>query len=329
MKAWIQHEFGDPSEVLRWQETKSLKPGKGQLRIRVLGAGLNFPDLLCIQGKYQVKPELPFTPGAEAFGIIEACGPDCQIFKEGNQVMGIASHGAFAEEMLIEEKQAYQVPENFLVEHAAGFLMTHQTSYFALVHRAALRPGETLLVHGGSGGVGTTAIQIGKTLGARVFATAGTDEKLEICRQCGADEVLNYEKEDFTLAVKEWTAGKGADVIYDPVGGEVLERSTKCIAWEGRLLVIGFAGGTIPKIAANRILLKNISVIGLYWGNYMMHNPTLIRETQQRLYALYEKGKIKPVIHQTFQMDQLQNSLELLSRRKIQGKLVLVNSASG
>ena len=197
MKTWIQEEFGEPSEVLKWKEVPSLVPEKAQLKIRVLGAGLNFPDLLCIQGKYQVKPELPFTPGAEAFGVVEATGPDCRIFREGERVMGIASHGAFAEEMLIEEKQAFQVPETLPVEHAAGFLMTHQTSYFALVHRAALKPGETLLVHGGSGGVGTTAIQIGKALGARVFATAGTEEKLEICRQCGADEVVNYEKDDF------------------------------------------------------------------------------------------------------------------------------------
>ncbi len=297
MKAWIQEEFGEPSEVLKWKEVPSLVPEKAQLKIRVLGAGLNFPDLLCIQGKYQVKPELPFTPGAEAFGVVEATGPDCRIFKEGERVMGIASHGAFAEEMLIEEKQAFQVPETLPVEHAAGFLMTHQTSYFALVHR--------------------------------VFATAGTEEKLEICRQCGADEVVNYEKDDFIAAVKEWTGGRGADVIYDPVGGEILELSTKCIAWEGRLLVIGFAGGTIPKIAANRILLKNISVIGLFWGNYMMHNPTLIRETQQRLYALYDKGKIKPVIHQADKMDQLQQSLELLANRRIHGKLVLVNPVSG
>ena len=327
MKAWIQEEFGEPSEVLKWEDRESLNPGKGQIRIRVLGAGLNFPDLLCIQGKYQVRPDLPFTPGAEAFGTVETCGEDCRIFQEGDRVMGIASHGAFAEEMLIDEKQAFHVPENIPVQHAAGFLMTHQTSYFALVHRATLKPGETLLVHGGSGGVGTTAIQIGKALGARVFATAGTEEKLEICRQCGADEVVNYKKDDFVSAVKEWTEGRGADVIYDPVGGEILELSTKCIAWEGRLLVIGFAAGTIPKIAANRILLKNISVIGLFWGNYMIHNPTLIRETQQRLYALYDKRKINPVIHQSYSMEQLQQSLELLSNRKIKGKLILLNSS--
>ena len=326
MNAWIQDEFGDPREVLEWRESAAAQPGAGQLKIRVEGAGLNFPDMLCIQGKYQVKPPLPFTPGAECSGIVEECGPGCKLFKPGDRVMGIATQGAFAEQMILEEKQAYPVPEEFPVEHAAGFLMTHQTSYFALVHRTSIKPGETLLVHGGAGGVGTTAIQIGKALGASVLATAGTEEKLEICRQCGADQVLNYSRDDFVEAVKEWTGGRGADVIYDPVGGEVLERSTKCIAWEGRLLVIGFAGGTIPKLAANRILLKNISVVGLFWGNYIMHNPDLIRETQQKLYTLYEQKKIRPVIHEARPMDQLLDALDLLNERRINGKLVLVNS---
>ena len=239
MKAWIQEEFGEPSEVLKWKEVPSLVPEKAQLKIRVLGAGLNFPDLLCIQGKYQVKPELPFTPGAEAFGVVEATGPD-QDFQGRRPGDGHCQPWRLRRGNADRGKTGFSGTEILPVEHAAGFLMTHQTSYFALVHRAALKPGESLLVHGGSGGVGTTAIQIGKALGARVFATAGTEEKLEICRQCGADEVVNYEKDDFIAAVKEWTGGRGADVIYDPVGGEILELSTKCIAWEGRLLVIGF-----------------------------------------------------------------------------------------
>ncbi len=323
MKAWFTEAFGTPEKVLRWSKGSTLNPGKGQVRIRVHAASLNFPDLLCIQGKYQVRPPLPFTPGTEAVGVVEECGAECSLFEEGTRVMGLATSGAFAEQMLLDESQAYSVPDSMPDKHASGFLMTHQTSYFALVHRARLQPGEVLLVHGAAGGVGTTAVQIGKALGATVIATAGSSEKIEICRECGADHVINYLQDDFVEAVKGITGGLGADVIYDPVGGEVLERSTKCIAWEGRLLVIGFAGGTIPSLAANRILLKNISIVGLYWGNYMKYNPALIRETQKRLYEMYEKDELRPVADDSFSMEQLISALDQLIQRKVHGKLVL------
>ncbi|MEE2717437.1 MAG: NADPH:quinone oxidoreductase family protein [SAR324 cluster bacterium] len=323
MKAWTLGEFGPHRKVLQWQKLPEPEPGTGQVRVRVGATGINFPDLLCIEGKYQEKPPLPFVPGMEAMGVVESVGPDCRLLNVGDRIIGSAKVGAFAEAMLFDEFSSYRIPDAMTDEDAGGFLVTHQTSYFALVHRAQLQPEEVLLVHGGAGGVGTTAIQLGKILGATVIATAGSEEKLEICRQCGADHVINYETTDFVEAVKEITNGRGADVIYDPVGGEILERSTKCIAWEGRLLVIGFAGGQIPKVAANRILLKNISVIGLFWGNYFKHNPGLVRETQNRLNALYERGRLKPVIYQVRPLSELLDALDVVAQRQVYGKLVL------
>ena len=327
MKAWTIGEFGPHQEVLQWQEIPVPEPSPGQVRIRVGATGINFPDLLCIEGKYQVKPPLPFTPGMEAMGVVESVGPDCRVLKVGDRVIGSATVGAFAEVMLLDEFSSYRIPDAMTKEDAGGFLVTHQTSYFALVHRTQLQPKEVLLVHGGAGGVGTTAIQLGKILGATVIATAGSEEKLEVCRQCGADHVINYETSDFVEAVKEITKGRGADVIYDPVGGEILELSTKCIAWEGRLLVIGFAGGQIPKLAANRILLKNISVVGLFWGNYLKHNPGLVRETQNRLNALYERGRLKPVIYRVMPLSELPEALDVVAQRQVYGKLILKPNA--
>jgi NADPH2:quinone reductase len=323
MKAWTLGEFGPHQEVLQWQDIPEPEPGPGQVRIRIGATGINFPDLLCIEGKYQVKPPLPFTPGMEAMGVVETVGSDCRLLKVGDRVIGSATVGAFAEVMLLDESSSYRIPDAMTDEDAGGFLVTHQTSYFALVHRAQLQPEEVLLVHGGAGGVGTTAIQLGKILGATVIATAGSEKKLEICRQCGADHVINYETSDFVETVKQITKGRGADVIYDPVGGEILELSTKCIAWEGRLLVIGFAGGQIPKVAANRVLLKNIAVIGLHWGNYLKHNPGLVRETQDRLNALYERGRLKPVIYQVRPLSELPDALNTVAQRQVYGKLIL------
>ena len=208
-------------------------------------------------------------------------------------------------------------------EDAAAFQMNYQTSYFALDYRAGLKESEYLLVHGGAGGVGTAAIQIGNALGARVIATAGTTEKLELCRQCGAEYLINYRTENFVEKVQEITKGKGADVIFDPVGGDVFDQSTKCVAWEGRILIIGFTSGRIPEIRTNKILLKNMSVIGLWWGNYRLHNPQLIEETQERLYQMYADGAVKPVIHSSLGFTDLPVALELLENRKSYGKVIL------
>jgi NADPH2:quinone reductase len=240
--------------------------------------------------------------------------------------MGTNFTGAFAQYMLLGEQAMFKVPEIMSDKEAGGFFIVYQTSYFGLVHRARLQPGEVLLVHGGAGGVGLAAIQIGKAMGATVIATASNTEKLDICRQSGAHHAINYQKEDFVKAVTEITQGKGADVIFDPVGGEVFDRSSKCIAWEGRLIVIGFASGRIPEISANRILLKNISVKGLWCGSYNVHNPQLINDTQNSLYELYSQNKVKPVIYRSFQLNDLPKALELIESRKSYGKMILLCS---
>jgi NADPH2:quinone reductase len=325
MYAWTLEKFGHFKDVLQWTEVHKPQPKKNEALIKVSASGVNFPDLLAIAGKYQIKPPLPFIPGGEAAGIVVGKGEKCS-FNIGDRVMGTNFTGAFAEYMLLDEMAMYKVPENMSNREAGGFLIVYQTSYFGLVYRAKLQPGEVLLVHGGAGGVGLAAIQIGKALGATVIATASSAEKLDICRQFGAHHAINYQKEDFVEAVAEITQGKGADVIYDPVGGDVFDGSTKCIAWEGRLIVIGFASGRIPEIAANRILLKNISVIGLLWGSYQVHNPQLIKDAQNSLYEFYSQNKIKPVICRSFQLNDLPRALEFLESRKSYGKIILLSN---
>jgi NADPH2:quinone reductase len=321
MQAWTVHNFGYYKEQLKLEERDLPQVTGSDALIKVKAMGINFFDLLAIAGKYQVKAPLPFVPGAEAAGEVVAAGDTCDL-KVGERVM--TSHsGAFAEFMVAPQEATFRLPSNMPYEDAAAFQLIYQTSYFALVHRAGLKQAEYLLVHGGAGGVGTAAIQIGKALGARVIATAGTSEKLEICRQCGAEYLINYRNENFIDKVKEFTEGKGADVIYDPVGGDVFDQSTRCIAWEGRILVIGFTSGRIPVIRTNKILLKNISVIGLWWGSYRLHNPQLIEETQQRLYQMYADGAIKPVIHSSLRFKDLPVALELIESRKSYGKVVI------
>ena len=325
MRAWQFDEFGDYREVLKWREVPSPQPGKGEALLRVHAASINFPDLLLVAGTYQYKPPLPATPGIEAVGTVVEVGENSTL-KVGDRVMAFATGGgAFADQMLTEQGNSFPVPTGMSDYDAASMLTTYQTSYVGLVHRARLQRGETLLVHGGAGGVGISAIQLGKILGAEVIATAGSAEKLEICRRVGAQHVINYRKDDFVSAVKDITAGRGADVIYDPVGGEVFDRSSKCIAWEGRLLVIGFASGRIPDIAANRILLKNMSVVGLFWGSYLVHNAGLMTKVHTELASLYKRGEIRPVIHNAIPMQQLIEGLEGVESRKTYGKVVLYN----
>jgi NADPH2:quinone reductase len=324
MYAWTLEKFGHFKDVLQWTEVPKPQPKENEALIKVSASGVNFPDLLAIAGKYQIRPPLPFIPGGEAAGIVVGKGEKC-CFNIGDRVMGTNFTGAYAEYMLLEEQAMFKVPEIMSDKEAGGFLIVYQTSYFGLVHRARLQTGEILLVHGGAGGVGLAAIQIGKALGATVIATASSAEKLDICRQSGAHHAINYQKEDFVEAVTEITQGKGADVIYDPVGGDVFDMSTKCIAFEGRLIVIGFASGRIPEIAANRILLKNISVMGLLWGSYKLHNPQSIADTQNSLYEFYSQNKIKPVIYRSFPLNDLPEALELLESRRSYGKMILLS----
>jgi len=322
MQAWTVHNFGHYQEQLVLEDHDLPQATGSDALIKVSAAGINFFDLLLIAGKYQVNEPLPFVAGAEAAGEVVDVGDACDL-KVGERVM-TRHPGAFAEYMIAPQAvTTIRLPENMSYRDAAAFQFNYQTSYFALAHRARLKQAEYLLVHGGAGGVGTAAIQIGKALGAKVIATAGSSEKLEICRQCGAEFLINYNTDDFVEKVMEFTAGKGADVIYDPVGGDVFDRSTRCIAWEGRILIIGFTSGRIPEIRTNKILLKNMSVIGLWWGNYRLYNPQLIERTRQRLYQMYEEGQIKPVIHSAIEFKNLPQALELIESRKSYGKVVI------
>jgi NADPH2:quinone reductase len=298
-----------------------LRPGTLQVEVRA--AGCNFFDILMMQGRYQVKPPFPFIPGAEIAGVVRRVGPGVRGFAVGDRVLASAGLGGFAELALAPAGTCYPLPEGMSFAEGAAFPIIYPTSYAGLVYRAALQPKEDLLVHAAAGGVGIAAVQIGKALGARVIATAGGAEKLEIARREGADELIDYQKEDFAARVQELTGGKGADVIYDSVGGEIFEKSLKCIAWNGRLLVIGFASGTIPSVQANRILLKNIAITGLHWGAHASKDPEKIPRTFEALFELYRAGKIRPVIFETYPLEKLPSALEALGSRKSYGKLIV------
>jgi NADPH2:quinone reductase len=322
MNAWRVHKLGHFSEVLSWEECPRPSADKRSVVIKVAAAALNFPDILAIAGMYQVKSPMPFTPGLEAVGEIVECGADSR-WEVGDRVIANNTSGAFAEYMAVPDDGAFRAPLNLVDTDAAGFFVTYQTSYFALVHRARLMPDEVVLIHGAAGGVGSAAIQIAKALGATVIATASSKEKLELCTQLGADHVINYQDVDFVPLVKELTDGRGADVIYDPIGGDVFDKSTRCIAFSGRLLVIGFTSGRIPQIAANRILLKNISIIGLHWGNYFKHDLPLINETHEALMHMYAEAEVKPMIHERRPMEELPAALADIVARRVSGKVVV------
>ncbi|HTO09604.1 MAG TPA: NADPH:quinone oxidoreductase family protein [Myxococcota bacterium] len=317
--------------VERWQEPKELVarewpdpvPRAGEVVLDVEAAGCNFFDILLVQGKYQMKPPFPFIPGAEVAGVVRELGPGVTSVRAGDRVFGGLALGAFAEKVAIPASALHPMPETMSFPEAAAFPVVYPTSHAALTLRAHLKPGETLLVHAAAGGVGVAAVQIGKALGARVIATAGGAEKLEVARRAGADVAIDYSRGDWVEAVKQATGGRGADVIYDPVGGEIFDGSMKCIAWNGRLLVIGFAGGVIPEVKANRILLKNISVVGLHWGAYAQNEPARVPEVFAELAKLYEQGKVKPMIFGTYGLDEVPQALEALAGRATFGKVII------
>lgn len=321
MKAWRVLEFCEPEEM-QLQEIEIPEPKAGEIRIKNHAAALNFFDILMIQGKYQVKPPRPFTPGSEVSGIVDAVGEGVTTFAIGDRVQASAQGGSFAEYSLAQAAKTFKIPAAMSFAEAAAMLVIYQTSYFTFTKRTTITPGEWLLVHAAAGGVGMSAMQLGIAMGARVIATAGSQEKLDWCLAQGAEHALNYRDASWVDEVKKIT-GKGADVIYDPVGGEIFDLSTKCIAPEGRLMVIGFAGGTIPTVAANRILLKNISIIGAYWGGYCEKYPLFMAEAQADLFALYEAGKIKPIVSQTFKLEDAITALKALGTRQTIGKVVL------
>ena len=323
MKAIRAHEWCGPRDLVV-DEIDQPQPGDAQILVRVNAAGLNFPDLLIITGKYQFKPELPFSPGFEIAGTVEKLGPGVTRFTKGQRVVAQVSVGGFAEYAIADEAATHALPDSMSDEEAAAFPLVYQTSYFGLVYRGALQKGETVLVHSAAGGVGLAAVQIARALGAgKIIGTVGSDDKLSVVRENGAHVVLNYQSEDFVEVVKRETSGRGADVIYDPVGGEIGERSTKCIAFEGRLVIIGFTSGKFSNFVSNHILVKNYSVVGLHWGAYRHNNPAKIEQGWNELMNLYQTGMLKPVIGGRFHMENVAGAMEFLASRKAVGKIVL------
>jgi NADPH:quinone reductase len=315
MRAWRVHELGDPS-AMTLDEVPVPTPGEGQLLVRVRAAALNFPDVLMAAGLYQERPPLPYTPGIELCGEVEGTG---------RRVLGAPSGGpgAFAEYALLDADRAWPVPEGMPDEKAAALYLTYQTGHVGLHRRAHLQPGEWLLVHAGAGGVGSAAIQLGKAAGAQVVATAGGPEKVQVCRDLGADHVVDYTADDFVPVVKEVTGGHGADVVFDPVGGDVFDRSRRCIAFEGRLVVVGFTSGRIPEVPANHVLVKNYSVVGLHWGLYRQHDPAVFGLVHEELTRLYADGRIDPLVSQVLPLDEAPKALAALASRGTVGKVVL------
>ncbi len=321
MKAWRVHAWGEP-ETMVLEDVEVPEPGPKQIRVRNHAAALNFFDILQVQGKYQVKPPFPFTPGAETAGVVDAVGSEVDAVHVGDRVIAMTHGSAFAEYSLAPVTSVFAMPERMSFEEAAALPIVYHTSYFALTLRTQLREGEWLLVHAGASGVGMSAIQIGKALGGRVIATAGSAEKLEFARHQGADHVLDYNDGTWVDRVKEIT-GRGADVIYDPVGSDVFDLSTKCIAPEGRLIVIGFAGGRIPTIAANRVLLKNMSLVGALWGGYVKDHPEYPAPVHAALMKMYEAGQIRPAVGAAYDFAELPRALRDLANRKVMGKAVV------
>jgi NADPH2:quinone reductase len=327
MKAWVVRQWGDP-DSMSYEDVDLGQPSADVLRLKIEAASINFFDALMIGGTYQVKPEFPFTPGGEVGGTVVSA-PAGSGLQAGDRVMtGFAANrvgmGGYAEEADTLPALARKIPDVMTFEDAAAFNVVYQTAYFALHVRGDLKKDEVLLVHGGAGGVGTACIQLGKLAGATVIATAGSDEKVELCRRLGADHAINYKTQDFADEVKKLTGGRGANVIFDPVGGDVFDRSTKCIAFEGRLVVIGFTSGRIPELKANHVLVKNYSVVGLHWGAYMVHQPALIDDAARELFRLYEEGKIKPHISATYPLAQAREALRAVTSGKTTGKVVLI-----
>lgn len=322
MKAIICDSYGPPSN-LRYGDlpTPSIRPD--EILVEVHACSVNFPDTLIIQGLYQVKPELPFSPGSDIAGTIKALGADVKGFKVGDEVVGFAPYGGFAEEAILPAKACFPKPPGMDMTQAAAFLLAYGTSYHALNDRAKLKEGETLLVLGAAGGVGLTAVELGKKMGAKVIAAASTDEKLAICREYGADEVINYSKEDLKTRTKELTGGKGVDVIYDPVGGDYTEAALRAIAWEGRYLVVGFAAGNIPKIPLNLPLLKGCQIIGVFWGAFAQKSPGKNIQATMQLIQWFFEGSLKPRIHATYPLPLAAKALEVLLNREVKGKVVI------
>ncbi|NNG09030.1 MAG: NADPH:quinone oxidoreductase family protein [Arenibacter sp.] len=322
MKAIRCKKYGPPSSLVL-EEVPDLKPGAKEVLVSVKACGINFPDTLIIQGLYQVKPPLPFTPGSDIAGIVKEVGEGVSHLNKGDEVFGFVAYGALAEEVVVPSNACFPKPKQMGFPIAASFMMAYGTSYHALKDRGRLKKGETLVVLGASGGVGLAAVELGKLMGAKVIAAASTEEKLKLCREYGADETINYNKTDLKTAIKELTGGKGADVVYDPIGGAYSEAAFRAVAWNGRFLVVGFASGTIPKLPLNLPLLKGASLVGVFWGGFGMGNPLANIENTQVLMDWYKKGMLKPHIHRIYDIEDTPKALEEMMNRKVRGKLVV------
>lgn len=328
MHAWLcENPVG--VDALQWKELPTPEPGAGQVRIRIEAASLNFPDLLIVQNKYQMKPPLPFVPGSEYAGVIEAVGDGVKHLKAGQRVACLSGTGGFGTHTLAPAALCMPLPEGFPAVDAAAFIMIYATSYHALIDRGQLKAGETVLILGAAGGVGTAAIQIAKAAGARVIAAASSDDKCALCTQLGADATINYSthtpQAGLRDEIKRLTDGKGPDVIYDPVGGDFAEPAFRSIAWRGRYLVVGFASGPIPALPLNLTLLKGASIVGVFWGDFAKREPQANAAMMQTLAGMYAKGQVKPVIDQTLPMAELHKAYAIMGSRAVKGKLVLVN----
>ena len=324
MHAWLcENPVG--VEALTWKELPTPAPQAGQVLIRIEAASLNFPDLLIVQNKYQMKPDLPFVPGSEYAGVIEAVGEGVTHLKVGQSVACLSGTGGFGTHTLAPAKLCMPLPAGFPAVDAAAFIMIYATSHHALMDRAGLKAGETVLILGAAGGVGTAAIQIAKAAGARVIAAASTDEKCALCKSLGADEIINYTTQNMREVLKTLTGGKGPDVIYDPVGGDFAEPAFRSIAWRGRYLVVGFAAGPIPALPFNLALLKGASIVGVFWGDFARREPQANAAMMAELATWYGQGKVKPVIDRTMPMSDLKAAYSHMGSRGVMGKLVMVN----
>lgn len=328
MHAWLcENPVG--VDALQWKELPTPEPAAGQVRIRIEAASLNFPDLLIVQNKYQMKPPLPFVPGSEYAGVIEAVGEGVKHLQPGQRVACLSGTGGFGTHTLAPAALCMPLPEGFPAVDAAAFIMIYATSYHALIDRAQLKAGETVLILGAAGGVGTAAIQIAKAAGARVIAAASSDDKCALCTQLGADATINYSlhtpQAGLRDEIKRLTDSKGPDVIYDPVGGDFAEPAFRSIAWRGRYLVVGFASGPIPTLPLNLTLLKGASIVGVFWGDFARREPQANAAMMQTLATMYAKGQVKPLVDQTLPMSELPRAYAIMGSRSVKGKLVLVN----
>jgi NADPH:quinone reductase len=322
MRAALCKSLGGP-ETLVVEEVPPPPLGAGQVRIDIHAAGVNFADILLISGQYQDRPSLPFIPGMEVGGVVREVAQGVTRLKPGDRVLASVGRGGYAEEVVAEAEIVHRIPDAMDFVTAAGFPVAYSTSHGAFEWRARLKPGETVLVLGASGGVGLTAVEIAKAMGARVIAAAGGAEKLAVAERAGAEHLIDYTREDLRERVKTITGGRGVDVVYDPVGGDAFDQSLRSIAWEGRIIVIGFAAGRIPQIPANLVLVKNIDVIGFFWGSYRRHKPQLMAQSYEQLFRWFEQGKLKPHVSHRLPLAQVAEALNLLKTRKSTGKVVL------